>query len=100
MERLQRAVAGAISGEPLASIPMRGNNRRQELALKDYAQKHPGSDYRWLLPLSFLAGAAFLTIADLISRLALAPAEIPIGVVTAFVGVPLFLVLLRRDLTR
>jgi cobalamin transport system permease protein len=58
-----------------------------------------GSDHRVLLPLSFLGGAAFLTLADLVGRVALAPTEIPIGVVTAFVGVPLFLVLLRRNLT-
>jgi iron complex transport system permease protein len=57
-----------------------------------------GSDHRALLPLSFLAGAAFLTLADLVARLALAPTEIPIGVITAFVGVPFFLVLLRRSL--
>ncbi len=57
-----------------------------------------GSDHRALLPLSFLGGAAFLTLADLIARLALAPTEIPIGVITAFVGVPIFLVLLRRSL--
>jgi len=56
-----------------------------------------GSDHRSLLPLSFLAGAAFLTLADLAARLALAPTEIPIGVITAFVGVPFFLVLLRRS---
>lgn len=58
-----------------------------------------GSDHRTLLPLSFLAGGAFLTLADLVARLALAPTEIPIGVITAFVGVPFFLVLLRRSLT-
>lgn len=58
-----------------------------------------GSDHRALLPLSFLAGAAFLTLADLGARLALAPTEIPIGVITAFVGVPFFLVLLRRSVT-
>ena len=57
-----------------------------------------GSDHRALLPLSFLAGGAFLALADLAARIALAPTEIPIGVVTAFVGVPLFLVLLRRSL--
>jgi iron complex transport system permease protein len=57
-----------------------------------------GSDHRALLPLSFLAGAAFLTGADLVARLALAPTEIPIGVITAFVGVPAFLVLLRRSI--
>jgi len=57
-----------------------------------------GSDHRALLPLSFLGGAAFLTLADLIARLALRPVEIPIGVITAFVGVPIFLVLLRRSM--
>jgi iron complex transport system permease protein len=57
-----------------------------------------GSDHRALLPLSFLAGSAFLTSADLVARLALSPTEIPIGVITAFVGVPFFLVLLRRSL--
>lgn len=58
-----------------------------------------GPDHRALLPLSFLAGGAFLTMADLVARLALAPTEIPIGVITAFVGVPFFLALLRRSLT-
>ena len=59
-----------------------------------------GSDQRTLLPLSFLAGGAFLTLADLGARLILDPTEIPIGVITAFLGVPLFLVLLRRSLER
>lgn len=57
-----------------------------------------GSDYRTLLPLSFLAGAVFLTLADVVARTILSPTEIPIGVITAFVGVPLFLVLLRRSM--
>jgi iron complex transport system permease protein len=57
-----------------------------------------GSDHRALLPLAFLAGATFLTLADLAARATLAPTEIPVGVVTAFIGVPLFLVLLRRGL--
>jgi len=57
-----------------------------------------GSDYRTLLPLSFLAGAVFLTLADVVARTILSPTEVPIGVITAFVGVPLFLVLLRRSL--
>ncbi len=58
-----------------------------------------GSDHRVLLPLSFVAGAAFLTLADVAARMALRPSEVPIGVVTALVGVPLFLVLLRRSLS-
>jgi iron complex transport system permease protein len=54
-----------------------------------------GSSYRVILPLSFLFGGAFLTLADLVARTAVAPAEIPIGVITAFVGAPFFVFVLR-----
>lgn len=54
-------------------------------------------DHRLLTPLSFLAGGSALVLADGVARTAAAPMEIPIGVVTAFLGVPLFLVLLRRS---
>lgn len=57
-----------------------------------------GADYRILLPLSFLAGAVFLTLADVVARTMLSPIEVPIGVITALVGVPLFLLLLRRSM--
>ncbi len=53
-------------------------------------------DHRVLTPLSFLAGGSALVLADAVARTVAAPMEIPIGVVTAFLGVPLFLVLLRR----
>jgi len=55
-----------------------------------------GPDYRFLLPLSVLSGAVFLILADLIARTALAPTEVPIGVITAICGAPFFLYLLRR----
>ena len=55
-----------------------------------------GSDHRRLLPLSCLAGAGVLAFADALARGPWGPVEIPIGVVTALVGVPFFLVLLRR----
>ncbi|WP_438866076.1 FecCD family ABC transporter permease [Pseudomonas abieticivorans] len=55
-----------------------------------------GPDHRVLLPASLLAGASLLLFADLIARLALAPAELPIGIVTAFLGAPFFLWLLLR----
>jgi iron complex transport system permease protein len=55
-----------------------------------------GADYRFLLPLSVLTGAIFLILADLIARTVQAPAEIPIGVITALCGAPFFLYLLRR----
>jgi iron complex transport system permease protein len=55
-----------------------------------------GPDHRFLLPLSMLTGAIFLIFTDLLARTVMAPAEIPIGVITAICGVPFFLYLLRR----
>jgi len=55
-----------------------------------------GADNRYLIVGSALTGAALLSLADLIARLTLRPAELPIGIVTSAVGVPVFLLLLRR----
>jgi iron complex transport system permease protein len=55
-----------------------------------------GPDHRILLPASALAGGALLLFADLFARLAMAPAELPIGIVTVFIGAPFFLFLLVR----
>jgi iron complex transport system permease protein len=54
-----------------------------------------GSSYRAILPLSMLYGGAFLVVADLIARTVSAPTELPIGVVTAFLGAPFFVLVLR-----
>ncbi|TWS18785.1 iron ABC transporter permease [Tsukamurella asaccharolytica] len=54
-----------------------------------------GVSYRAVLPLSLLAGAAFLVLADVLARTAVAPGELPLGVVTAFVGGPFFVLVLR-----
>ncbi|MCY1347124.1 Hemin transport system permease protein HmuU [compost metagenome] len=55
-----------------------------------------GPDHRVLLPASALAGASLLLFADLAARLLLAPAELPIGIVTALIGAPFFIYLLVR----
>lgn len=55
-----------------------------------------GPEHRELVPLSVLWGAAFLVAADLVARTVLSPAELPVGIVTALVGGPFFLVLLRH----
>lgn len=55
-----------------------------------------GPDHRVLLPASLLAGASLLLLADLAARLVLAPAELPIGIITALLGGPFFLYLLVR----
>jgi len=54
--------------------------------------------HRTLLPVSFVAGGIFLVLADALARSILPPLELPVGVVTALAGVPLFAVLLRRTL--
>jgi iron complex transport system permease protein len=54
-----------------------------------------GTSYRRLVPLSLVGGAVFLILADLVARTVTAPAELPIGVVTAFFGAPFFALVLR-----
>lgn len=56
-----------------------------------------GPGHRLLVPVSLLIGAAFLVLADIVARAALSPAELPIGVVTAALGAPFFLLVLRRS---
>jgi iron complex transport system permease protein len=56
-----------------------------------------GPDYRRLVPLAALMGAAFLILADAAARSTAGPSEVPVGVITAAVGAPFFLVLLRRQ---
>jgi ABC-type Fe3+-siderophore transport system permease subunit len=56
-----------------------------------------GADHRRLVPASIVGGAAFMVLADLAARTLLAPEEIPVGAVTALLGGPFFLYLLRRE---
>lgn len=56
-----------------------------------------GADHRRMLPVTVLGGAAFLMIADLLARTVATPEEIPLGILTAFVGAPFFLWLMRRS---
>jgi iron complex transport system permease protein len=58
------------------------------------------ASYRVVLPVSMVAGAAFLVLADLVARTVQAPTELPIGVVTAVVGAPFFLIVLRSRRTK
>ena len=55
-----------------------------------------GSDHRRLIPASLMMGGSLLVITEMLARTVLAPRQLPVGVITAFVGVPLFLYLLRR----
>jgi iron complex transport system permease protein len=59
-----------------------------------------GVDHRWLLPVSALGGAVLLTLADVIGRVVARPEEIEVGIVTALVGAPFFIALVRRQRMR
>ena len=56
-----------------------------------------GSSYRIVLPLSLLGGGAFLVLCDVLARTVISPAELPIGVITAFFGAPFFAIVLRTS---
>ncbi len=59
-----------------------------------------GPDHRWLLPFSALTGASLLVAADVIGRIVARPSEIDVGIVTAFVGAPFFIYIVRRQKVR
>lgn len=99
VERVKRIALGVAALITASGVAVAGVIGFVGLVVPHAVRLLVGSDHRALLPLSFLAGSAFLTLADLGARLALAPIEIPIGVITAFIGVPFFLVLLRRSVT-
>jgi iron complex transport system permease protein len=56
-----------------------------------------GPDHRYLLPMSAVGGAILLLLADSVSRTIVAPVELPVGLVTAFLGAPFFISLLRQQ---
>jgi iron complex transport system permease protein len=59
-----------------------------------------GPDHRVLLPVSAVGGGIFLIWVDIVARVAVAPVELPVGVVTAFLGAPFFMYLLRTRKSR
>jgi iron complex transport system permease protein len=98
VERVKRISYAAASLIAAAGVAFVGVIGFVGLVVPHVVRLLAGPDHKHLLPLSFLSGASFLALADLISRSLIAPAEVPVGVVTAFVGVPFFLLLLRRSL--
>ncbi|WP_441875597.1 FecCD family ABC transporter permease [Microbacterium gubbeenense] len=59
-----------------------------------------GADYRWLLPFSALGGAALVTLSDIVGRIIARPEEIDVGIITAVVGAPFFIYIVRRQRVR
>ncbi len=59
-----------------------------------------GTDHRWLLPFCALAGAALLLVADIIGRVIARPSEVEVGIITALIGAPVFIAIVRRQKVR
>jgi iron complex transport system permease protein len=66
------------------------------LTVPHVARALTGPDHRWLLPYSMLIGAVLLTLADVIGRVLVRPGELEVGIVTAFLGAPVFIAFVRR----
>jgi iron complex transport system permease protein len=96
VERTRIILLGAASLAAAAAVSVSGTIGFVGLIVPHALRLVWGPDNRRLLPLSLLFGAAFLIGADLIARTAEQPSEIPVGIITAFCGVPFFLYLLRR----
>jgi iron complex transport system permease protein len=96
VERAKLVVLVAATLTTAASVAFSGPIGFVGLIVPHAARILVGADHRRLLPMAALGGAGFLMLADLLARTLVAPEELPLGVVTAFAGVPFFLYLLRR----
>lgn len=95
--RLRVATLCAASAATAAAVAMAGTIGFVGLVVPHTLRLLVGNDQRLLLPASVLAGGAMLTLADLVARTVVAPTQLPVGVITALVGVPVFLWLLARS---
>jgi iron complex transport system permease protein len=99
VERLKRELVLCIALGVGAAVAAAGLIGFVGLIVPHLVRLIAGPDHRVVLPASALAGATLLLFADVFARLVLAPAELPIGIVTAFIGAPFFLFLLVRGRT-
>ncbi|GII01817.1 ABC transporter permease [Planobispora takensis] len=93
--RVRLVVLLAASLATAAAVAVSGLIGFVGIVVPHVVRRLAGGSYRVVLPLSLLGGAAFLVVGDVLARTVLAPAELPIGVVTAFVGAPFFVAVLR-----
>jgi iron complex transport system permease protein len=96
VERVRLIVIAAASLTTAAAVAFSGVIGFVGLAVPHLIRLMWGGDYRRLIPLSILGGAAGLLLADILARTLLAPQEVPVGVITALIGAPFFVWLLRR----
>ncbi|WP_258138616.1 MULTISPECIES: iron ABC transporter permease [unclassified Arthrobacter] len=94
LRALLLVIASLLTG---AVVSVAGGIGFVGLVIPHIARIIVGADHRRMLPVTVLAGAAFLMTADLLARTVAEPTEIPLGILTAFVGAPFFLWLMRRN---
>ena len=98
--RLRRGVYVVASLATAAAVTQAGSIGFIGLIVPHLVRLAVGNDQRLLLPASVLAGGSLLVIADTLARTMIAPQQLPVGVLTALIGVPVFLFLLTRDSQR
>ncbi len=97
INRVRLAVFAASSLLVGASVAASGSVGYVGLIVPHLVRMAAGSDNRLVIPFSAICGAIFVVLADTIARTAIAPRELPVGAVTALIGAPLFIYLLRRN---
>jgi iron complex transport system permease protein len=95
--RTRLLVVGAASLGTAAAVAVSGLIGFVGIIVPHTVRLLVGSSHRVILPLSILFGGAFLVVADLLAKTISSPAELPIGVVTAFFGAPFFVLVLRTS---
>jgi iron complex transport system permease protein len=94
-ERVRLIVVAACALAAASAVAVSGLIGFVGIVVPHVVRRLAGVSYRLVLPLSLLAGAGFLVLADTLARTVVSPAELPIGVVTALVGSPVFVWILR-----
>ncbi|MGH9820946.1 MAG: FecCD family ABC transporter permease, partial [Pyrinomonadaceae bacterium] len=97
VDRVRLLVFGASSLVVGAAVAASGSVGYVGLIVPHLVRMSVGSDNRLVVPFSAIAGAIFVVLADTVARTAIAPRELPVGAVTALIGAPLFIYLLRRN---
>jgi len=99
-ERARLVIVGAATLGTAAAVSVSGLIGFVGIVVPHAVRLAAGASYRIVLPVSMVGGAAFLVLADLVARTVQAPSEVPIGVITAVVGGPFFLFVLRSRRSR
>jgi iron complex transport system permease protein len=97
VKRIRLIVFVTASALVAASVAASGSVGYVGLVVPHLVRLSIGSDNRKVIPLSAMIGAIFVCLADTIARTAIAPRELPVGAITALIGCPLFIYLLRKN---